>query len=139
MTELKYIFCLVIIAAGLAGCGSVPDEKTAPATDAAYFIDKSIATPQPDTGKVVIRRDSWPMHGYRVDFYLDGRKIGSIGNGEIATVYLPVGRHLIGVYTIDNKPFREMATEISDKRTTYIHVTLSALGYGGWVVSETSH
>jgi hypothetical protein len=129
-----WMLCIVIF---LVGCASVPDEKTAATTAASYILDKNITESQEGTGKVVFKRDSWPMHVYRIDIYFDEQKIGSIGSGEIMVVYLPLGRHLLG--TGRDKPSREIAAEITNKKTTYIHLTLSAWGYGGWDINESSN
>ncbi|WP_407278309.1 hypothetical protein U5817_17965 [Aromatoleum evansii] len=129
----------MLMLGGLVGCASVPDERIAIATDKSNILDKNITEYREGTGKVVFKRDSWPMHAYRIDVYFDGRKLGSIGGGEILTAYLPSGRHLFGTQTVENRPSREIAAEISDKKTTYIHLTLSAWGWGGWDISETSY
>lgn len=122
----------------LGGCASVPDVATATQTSGSYILDKTVLAPHDNTGKVIFKRDSWPGHAYRLQVYSDGKQIASIGNGEVLVVYLPVGRRIVGTFG-SPKPKSETVVEVTKENPTFIHLTLSAWGWGGWDIAQSSY
>jgi hypothetical protein len=80
------------------------------------------------------------MHVYRLPVYADGKRIATIGNGEVLTVYLPKGRRIIGVGKANqDRPDAEVGVDVSEGTQTFVHLTLSAWGWGGWDISQSSY
>lgn len=136
---------IAFLLALLSGCVSVPDTNMAPQTAASDVVDKAMLEVQPGTGSMTIKRDSWPLHLYRLPVFLDGKEIGTIGGGEILKVYPPVGRHLVGVgggaggTSAGKKPASEVGVDVTAAKPVFVHMTLSGWGYGGWDIAESNY
>ena len=129
----------LVLASLLSSCASVPDGSTGRKTADSEVVDQSLLRPAPDRGSVTIKRDSWPLHGYRLGLYVDGKRIGTIGDGEVFQVFLPEGRRLIGVSrSAESLPTSELGLEVGTK-PVFVHLKLSAWGWGGWDIEESSH
>jgi hypothetical protein len=124
----------------VTGCASVPDIQTAPKVAADSILDATLTSPHDGAGEVTIKRDSWPLHAYKLGVYSDGTRIAEIGNGEVLTVYLPLGRRLIGVgQSSAGKPESEIPVEVQQSKESFVHLTLSAWGWGGWNIAQSSY
>jgi hypothetical protein len=135
MREVLAVFLLLC-----SGCASVPDPATAPRAGAEAITDAAVAQSHSGAGAVTFKRDSWPMHAYRLPIYADGKRIATIGNGEVLTVYLPVGRRLVGVGKANqDHPDAEVAADVSEAKESFVHLTLSAWGWGGWDIAQSSY
>lgn len=91
---------------------------------------------------MVFKRDTFgPLHAaYTIGVYVDGRHVANIGSGEKLTIHLPPGRHVFGVGSRadDGGPQREIAVNISDQYHPVLRLSLVAVGYGGWKITEAS-
>lgn len=129
----------LVLASLLTACASVPDASTGHKTANAEVLDQSLLEPAADRGSVTIKRDSWPLHAYRLGIYVDGKRIGTIGDGEVLRVFLPEGRRLIGISRGgEPRPTSEIGLEVGAK-PVFAHLKLSAWGWGGWDIEESSH
>ncbi|OZI61548.1 hypothetical protein [Bordetella genomosp. 11] len=136
---MNRLLCFAVLLM-ITACASVPDVKTAPKVAPAAISDEMVASPHAGAGEVTFKRDSWPLHAYRLPIYVDGKQIATIGNGEVLNVYLAAGRRLVGTGKVnESKPDAEVAVDVSEGKETFVHLTLSAWGWGGWNISQSSY
>ncbi|NYT38901.1 hypothetical protein ERD78_18710 [Allopusillimonas soli] len=127
----------------LVGCASVPSVNEAVSVNEQYVLQPDLLIQKNGTGQVTIIREGRPLHMYRTGVYVDGEMIATIAGDEALTIYLPVGRALIGTGPTSkaSEPYDELAIDVNESQPTLVRFRLSAWGWGapgGWEVNEAS-
>lgn len=89
-------FLLICCSVVLSGCASSP-VASGEAAPADTIYDNAMTQPRPNTGTVIVVRDSGFM-GAACDnlVFIDGHKVADLGTGEKVAVYLAAGHHVLG-------------------------------------------
>ncbi len=131
----------LVVVLAVAGCAStnvITDTAAPVPADRIYATALSEATP--GTVPVVFKRDTFPGHYYLMSVFVDGKQVARIGSGEKLVVNLAPGRYVFGVAatSVDNAPDREIAVTVTEQYHPILRLSLVAVGWGGWKITEAS-
>lgn len=98
MTPMKQAFAVLVVACALAGCSTTPvpfdQAKPIPVERVLAFGAK----PSVPYGTIVVARDTgFIAGGCFVSVHVDGKQAARIDTGEVVSLYVPAGDHLVGL------------------------------------------
>lgn len=119
---------ILLVLLFLAGCTAMP----------ARHIDQAWAKPADGLHVVTVERPSrWPG-GAPLIIWVDGKQVAALPGGQAINLYLPEGRHIIGVgmpaRSGSEAPERTAAVDVSATSHPLLRAGIVALGYGGWEI-----
>lgn len=132
----------LLTAAVIAGCASSNvSTETAPPVPQDRIFASALTEWHEGTVPVVFKRDTFPGHWYLISVFVNGQQVARIGNGEKLVINLPPGRYVFGVAPRYNEgvPDREIAVTVTEQYHPVLRLSLVAVGYGGWKITESSN
>lgn len=121
---------ILILALLLAGCAAMP----------ARHVESSWSEPGPGLQTVTVERPSrWPG-GAPLLVWVDGKVSAEVPGGQAINLYLPEGRHIIGVgmpgRSGSEAPERTIVVDVTPGSQPLLRASIVALGYGGWEIEQ---
>ena len=143
---MKRLFAVVVVACLLAsyiGCAtvSVPTSQALAIPYNQWIAPEFAIKHASGDVEVIVKRDSGVFgSGYTIVFHVEGKPIVKLEAGEIARLYLPPGKHLLGVFPEPNILWAGTLYEIeADVRTDLAQVYRIFITSSGAIqISRTS-
>lgn len=128
----KIVAALFVLS--LVGCSTLPSSSSkGDRTPASRIVDQSIASPKQGTREIIIKREeAFYAAGIDARFFLNGKRVANIGNGEVFRMYLPDGGYRIGVQIggyDSGGPVRELSMPVGPNEHLRFRINFEGDGF----------